>query len=572
MKKQYLIGLLGLTAISIPMGTSLLNFNNYSPTVLVEKNIDDLATGITFDKETTAFVTSTNDDIVNEGDELDAIVISASYNVEDRVGLEKIDKDNDQLHFYYNDSNEDKEKSVSLTYTKFLAGAGRYGTAEYPGYVGNDKSGTFNILIDSTDDGITVDPDGSFSLWEYAIKDNAPFSITSDVTKSSNSTSYETVLGEVPIELGFKKSILNSVEVKDTSSNSATIEYGATLGREITGENAIVESAILYENGEPFAVQENSSEGIIEVYNLTPGTSYDNVEVQVQFSNAKEPQTKTIDNLKTKSAPDTSKVTVMETTDINETEATINYNIELAEGDKFVSAKLYENSEATEILGTQKPSKVKGNKKTILVSDLTEDKNYVNAELRVTFEDAGEVIAPIKDLITDPIPTKSIVKNASAINLTDTTATIKYDIELAEDDEFVSAKLYENNKATEILGKQTASEIKNNKGTIEVYNLTPDTNYEKAELRVTFEDAGEVKTSVDNLHTIPTSNNLGAGAIIGIIIGVLLLVGIIAWIGYILYKKYKAKKLSMETKVQVKVALEKQEEENTESKEENDKK
>ncbi len=217
-KKQYLISLLGLIAISIPLGKSLLNITNSSSIALANKTNN---TGITIEDDSEAFFIDTNrDGKANKGDQLDSIIIDVTYDSALREdNLEPINTNTDKLHFYY-PTNSATSNSIDLSYEVINDYATK--TSGW-GYVGDKEKGTFYASINSVDDLFN-----ELDIWNYKLIDSKPFDVTTDVSDVTNEgdskDSYEKKIGSinlfVPFDTGIEiKNISNATFIDENKNN-----------------------------------------------------------------------------------------------------------------------------------------------------------------------------------------------------------------------------------------------------------------------------------------------------------------------------------------------------------------
>ncbi len=570
MKKQYLIGLLGVAAVSIPMGTSLLNTTNLS----IETKSEKVETGIVLNEEkSNIYVTDDNNSEVSKGDMIDAIELDATYDKEKNPDVTF--NNEDSLLIYYSDtSNAHWSVSYKSINKYFADDADGDGVVE--GFTSSDANGgdpaTFSASIDFENDAelypYTEGLDkGQSKIWNHPIADAEPYNLstTGTWTVDGKTKEDEFKIGPISIELGFKDSVVGDANVKDITATSATIEYTAEPGRDLFGNDVTIESATLYDNskpdGEVLGIQDNSKEGIIKVSDLTPGTDYDKAEVRVKFSNAYWPITTPVEDLITQDAETVAPSVAIDNQVITEDTATIDYTIEQGSNEQtapyVIKSVQWMTADGLEAFQGSEAITNGETTGTLEIKDLDPGITYDESEILVTFEETADITASISEFTTIALD-KEAPTITSSINEEMTTATsVTFDYEATDGQDshgnpyfLAEVEIFDadyNSMGTLGTADATEAEALALEDSITIEGLEANTTYEGWTMEATFIDSidaahpHEVEdVSIETFTTL--KDGLGGWAIFGIIVGVVLLVGIIGYAGYYLYKKYAPKK------------------------------
>ncbi len=210
----------------------------------------------------------------------------------------------------------------------------------------------------------------------------------------------------------YSASTLDSTKVESQTQNSVIISYEATLGHDLNGDDAIVESAILYEDADTtveFATQKQNDDGTITVSGLEANATYPDATLKVIFSNEAEPQTKAVADFKTKPVVQESTVTAtIDESKTTTTSVTFDYvavNGVDADGDDYwlQEIKIVDANDPNTILASEKAADGEElpSEGSIIVNDLDPNTTY-DLEMIAVFVDVDGVVTE-KDT-EEPIP------------------------------------------------------------------------------------------------------------------------------------------------------------------------
>ncbi len=461
-KKQYLISLLGLAAVSIPLGTSLSAMpSNYSyetsPTT--EGTTDWTIQNENEESEVVVFDTSAEaDGVASEGDTLQKITVNAKHN---KSGQYKIER-KDSLYIYASGDITKDELLKEIEIPTLLV-------LEQTTY--NEAEGEFDLQIDSSDDFTYME-----NLWTYQLDENSLSSFTINVGESSTIED-QSLIGEVEVNKTpyvIKSDTKLTINNPRTSWIDAEVMYKVDPGIDVYGNETTLtnirwisykydddnEQVIVDENPVEIIHDQNTSGALNETLtwsNLTSDKSYE----------------QSIDD-----GPDGSQII-----------ATMSNGEVLSEDVSFNTSK----KDAPALDATSETIiNVDENKEVIQVEGVITSNGSFIDEVNI-LDEKGNVLG------TDPIKHNNKSLNYSVY-------TTDYNVENYKDYEL---------------------EI--------VYKLDETT------------DAVSFDKDVSNLVINPEADlsyllALGTGAIIGIILGALILFGILLWIGIVSFKKSKAKK------------------------------
>ncbi len=502
MKKQYLISLLGLAAISIPMGNSLLDTSIKGITPIYVDN--DGVTGIVIDNEASIITVSDEnaDGEINEGDQLSGIKFFTSYDEKIVSNFEIGNPSRSGLNIY--EENND-ESLFSVTYSQITEKNASI------------KPGQLAININSKDNAEYT------NLWGFTLVDNSEnLVITAEGVVNNGvlklKTYEESLVGKVAIKIedADSPSTLTSTNVDSTTKDSAIISYKFTPGKEVDGEtNVEVNNATLYESkdGDEFTNQTDNKDGTVTIENLTPGTSYIGAWLEVEFSHSNKDDVSemAVDEIKTKDADSPSTLTSTNVDSTTKDSAIISYEFtpgKEVDGETNVevnNATLYESKDGDEF--TNQTDNKDG---TVTIENLTPGTSYIGAWLEVEFSHSNK--DDVSEMAVDEIKTKdadspSTLTSTNVDSTTKDSAIISYEftpgkeVDGETNVEVNNATLYESKD-----GDEFTNQTDNKDGTVTIENLTPGTSYIGAWLEVEFSHSNKDDVSEMAVDEIKTEN------------------------------------------------------------------
>ncbi len=417
MKKQYLITLLGLVAIFIPFGNSLLNANLKSietPSVESETGLVILDTSNFEVYDIDQSYQEDKNNGVSSGDQLATISIDLTYD-EDK-NTKEYDK-NSELHIYeYGPYGATPSIELISPTINEVYDLGRINSTNDGG-----SSPTFSLKISSK-----LNPD--LGIWDYRLENGTPtfssFKVTLDTTTDTSlDVIEETLIGWVKISdedvLPYPDAAWISTNQKayDITSTSATIDYEIKYNDNNVNQHYV--EKVQWMNGGNDNNDNNDIElasSKIEVdnlktTNLIPDVSYNDTYLIAEINDGKSGHDYTekvkIKDFKTKPGQKTTEIkTTSEIYNLTNNSATIDY--EIIEGvDDQGGAVIVEEvlwfDENHKVIAHEDGSEISG---TLVATELDSHTTYNNTTIEVLVSDDYHRPAPIE---LDSFSTKMLI-------------------------------------------------------------------------------------------------------------------------------------------------------------------
>ncbi len=504
MKKQYLIGLLGLTAVSVPLGNSLLNSANFS----INTKPTSSSTGIAIndDKSSVSVFDINGNEKAGKGDTLASIKISATYIAADRDNLEAIDLDNDLLHFYYA---SEAGNSVDLSYTQLN---------ENGEYTKNEDGGEFKLSIDSEEDAdLTVNDK---NIWDYELQNNNAFAVTTDATKIGKEDVFEEEIGEIKIN---DKVVDNSIsaivetlsEPKQVSPTSESVKYNVTPGKDASGKEDVPVTSVKWvtsswnekdkNDDNVLAINDTdlSGEGTLIAKDLNSFEDYNNTKI-VALSGDDYSDPAEVNDFKTMSAQTDSEIIAdEETLEVNKESASIEYSVTPGNddfGDEVTISNVKWVTSEGDVLAEGEDGATSG---TLEAKELTPGTEYSNTKIVATSSDVNH---QPEDVVIRPFTTNSgqedseIIVDDEVNVISPTEANIDFSINEGQDEHGDDVTISDVKWVTK--DDVELAKAKDGETTLTAKNLDPYTDYKNTKIVATSSDGHDPKPEkVPNFKT-----------------------------------------------------------------------
>ncbi len=224
MKKQYLIGLLGLTAIAVPMGNSLLTTHPTEITPIYEDN--GLDTGITIENDSNVGVLDNDHNgEASAGDTIDEIYFHTTFEMPDPVEFKVIQPKDTGLNIY--EEGEQEEPIWSETYKSITE-------------LDSDRHDGPALTID-----VNSKENPSSWLWIQELKDDSTkFMVTAEGIEPNSGQTIddltENYVGEINIT-SIASELKPTIEITSgedvlTTPTTAKVDYKITSGTDVDGK------------------------------------------------------------------------------------------------------------------------------------------------------------------------------------------------------------------------------------------------------------------------------------------------------------------------------------------------
>ncbi len=278
MKKQYLISLLGLAAISVPLGSSLLDTN-----LLVGPVPDPITGTIAIDEENSEVVVldgKNADSEISVGDTLNSIEMKVVY---DNTETDYIIPSKSQSVAFHH-GNDDSNFKVS---TKDLLEIGEY--------TPNENGGIYLLDINSEDNNFSSHSD----FWNYSVTLNDienGFKVTTPLVDSTDQKTKWTSIGTVAIK-DLKESLKEDSIIQpsdegvyEISTTSASIDYKIVTGKDNDGNPVTISNVkwIDVDTGKTLATDKDFT-GTLTTDDLDEGQLY-NTKIVATSSDGNDPE------------------------------------------------------------------------------------------------------------------------------------------------------------------------------------------------------------------------------------------------------------------------------------------